>query len=54
MEGNSYTQYKAVIITTGLHLLLLMFELLACDKLESNRRQVGAEFRRLSLTYILF
>ena len=31
-----------MVICTGMHLLLLMFELLACDKLESNRRQVGA------------
>ena len=42
MEADSYVQYKAMVICTGMHLLLLMFELLACDKLESNRRQVGA------------
>jgi hypothetical protein len=40
MEGDSYTQYKAMIIATGLHLLLLMFELLACDKLNTNRPQM--------------
>ena len=40
MEGDAYVQYKAMIICTGLHLLLLMFELLACDKLESQRRHV--------------
>lgn len=36
MEGDAYTQYKAMIVATGLQLLLLMFELLACDKLGSN------------------
>ena len=46
MEIDSYVQYKAMIICTGMHLLLLMFELLACDKLESNRRQVRAALRK--------
>jgi len=36
VEGDSYTQYKAMIIATGLQLLLLMFELLACDKLGTD------------------
>ena len=36
MEGDSYTQYKAMIIATGLQLLLLMFELLTCDKLGTD------------------
>ena len=36
VEGDAYTQYKAMIIATGLQLLLLMFELLVCDKLGSN------------------
>lgn len=36
MEGNGYVQYKAMVICTGLHLLLLMFEILACDNLESE------------------
>ena len=36
VEGDAYTQYKAMIVATGLQLLLLMFELLACDKLGSN------------------
>jgi hypothetical protein len=40
MDVDSYTQYKAMIIATGLHLLLLMFELLACDKLNSERQQM--------------
>ncbi|ESO88851.1 hypothetical protein LOTGIDRAFT_219002 [Lottia gigantea] len=35
-EGDSYIQYKAMIMCTGLHMLLLMFEILACDNLESN------------------
>ena len=37
MEGEAYIQYKAMMITLALHLLLLMFELLVCDKLESRR-----------------
>lgn len=40
IEGDSYVQYKAMIICTGMHLLLLMFEILTCDKLQSNREQV--------------
>ncbi|XP_021953878.1 transmembrane protein 185B [Folsomia candida] len=37
IEGEAYIQYKAMIITFALHLLLLLFELLACDNLESQR-----------------
>ncbi|KAJ8320589.1 hypothetical protein KUTeg_002176 [Tegillarca granosa] len=33
---NGYVQYKAMIICTGMHLLLLMFEILACDNLETG------------------
>ena len=40
MEGDAYIQYKAMVICTGMNLLLLMFELLACDKLESQRPEV--------------
>ncbi|CAG0883698.1 unnamed protein product [Cyprideis torosa] len=36
-EGEAYIQYKAMLIALALHLLLLMFELLVCDKLESGR-----------------
>ncbi|XP_046362075.1 transmembrane protein 185A-like [Haliotis cracherodii] len=36
MEGDSYVQYKAMVMCTGLHLLLLMFEVLACDNLETE------------------
>ncbi|XP_063409275.1 transmembrane protein 185A-like [Mytilus trossulus] len=36
LEGNGYVQYKAMVICTGLHLLLLMFEILACDNLETE------------------
>ncbi|XP_050412606.1 transmembrane protein 185A isoform X1 [Patella vulgata] len=35
-EGDSYVQYKAMVMCTGLHMLLLMFEILACDNLETN------------------
>ncbi|XP_076686544.1 transmembrane protein 185B [Andrena cerasifolii] len=37
LEGDAYVQYKAMLITLALHLILLMFELLVCDKLESGR-----------------
>jgi hypothetical protein len=37
IEGEAYVQYKAMMITLALHLLLLMFELLVCDNLESRR-----------------
>lgn len=37
MEGEAYIQYKAMMMTLALHLLLLMFELLVCDNLESQR-----------------
>lgn len=40
IEGDAYTQYKAMIIATGLHLLLLMFEVLACNKLSNDRLQM--------------
>lgn len=40
MEGDAYVQYKAMIIATGMHLMLLVFELLACDKLEHGREYV--------------
>lgn len=37
LEGDSYTQFKAMLISSSLHLILLMFELLACDNLTSKR-----------------
>lgn len=37
LEGDSYTQFKAMLISLSLHLILLMFELLACDRLTSRR-----------------
>ncbi|XP_053595646.1 transmembrane protein 185B-like isoform X2 [Microplitis demolitor] len=37
LEGDAYVHYKAMLITLALHLILLMFELLVCDKLESDR-----------------
>jgi hypothetical protein len=37
LEGDAYVHYKAMLITLALHLILLMFELLVCDKLESER-----------------
>lgn len=37
VEGEGYVHYKAMLICLALHMLLLMFELLVCDKLESGR-----------------
>ncbi|XP_066990923.1 transmembrane protein 185B [Anabrus simplex] len=37
LEGEAYVHYKAMLISLALHLILLMFELLVCDKLESGR-----------------
>lgn len=37
LEGDSYVHYKAMLISFSLHLILLMFELLAVDRLTSNR-----------------
>ncbi|KAL3862044.1 hypothetical protein ACJMK2_008041 [Sinanodonta woodiana] len=36
MEGDSFVQFKAMVMTTSLHLLLLVFDILACDNLENN------------------
>uniref|UniRef100_A0A1Q3FGU2 Protein with signal anchor n=1 Tax=Culex tarsalis TaxID=7177 RepID=A0A1Q3FGU2_CULTA len=37
VEGDSYAHFKAMLISLSLHLILLMFELLACDRLTSGR-----------------
>ncbi|XP_044738918.1 transmembrane protein 185B [Chrysoperla carnea] len=37
LEGEAYIQYKSMLISLALHLILLMFELLVCDKLETGR-----------------
>lgn len=37
LEGEAYIHYKSMLISLALHLILLMFELLVCDKLESGR-----------------
>lgn len=36
LEVDSYVQFKAMLISLSLHLILLMFELLACDRLSSG------------------
>lgn len=38
LEGDSYVHYKAMLISFSLHLILLMFELLACDRLSNSNR----------------
>lgn len=37
LEVDSYSHFKAMLISLSLHLILLMFELLACDRLTSGR-----------------
>lgn len=37
LEGDSYSHFKAMLISLSLHLILLMFELLACDQLTTKR-----------------
>ncbi|CAK9291863.1 unnamed protein product [Gordionus sp. m RMFG-2023] len=36
LDIESYIQYKAMILTFALHLLILMFEMLLCDKLQNG------------------
>lgn len=35
-DAESYTDFKAMLMTLGMQLLLLMFELLVCNKVENN------------------
>ncbi|XP_032811205.1 transmembrane protein 185A-like [Petromyzon marinus] len=35
-EGEAFVEFKAMLITVGLHLLLLMFQVLVCDRIESH------------------
>ncbi|XP_043210991.1 transmembrane protein 185B-like [Amphibalanus amphitrite] len=37
MEGDAYVHFKAMLISLAVHLVLLMFELLVCDRLQSGR-----------------
>ncbi|OWR51363.1 Transmembrane protein 185A [Danaus plexippus plexippus] len=37
LEGEAYIHYKAMLISLAIHLILLMFELLVCDQLTTNR-----------------
>nr|CAG4638534.1 EOG090X087A [Cyclestheria hislopi] len=37
VDLESYVHFKAMLLSLSLHLLLLLFEVLACDKLESGR-----------------
>lgn len=36
MEGDGFIQFKAMIMTTSMHLMLLVFDILACDNLETD------------------
>ncbi|KAK3869027.1 hypothetical protein Pcinc_025636 [Petrolisthes cinctipes] len=53
LEGQSYIQYRALLISLGLHLFLLMFEVLAADKLENHRHAWVSVFAPLILISIV-
>ncbi|KAL4221162.1 hypothetical protein ACF0H5_019421 [Mactra antiquata] len=36
LEGDSFIQFKAMVMTTSMHLMLLVFDILACDNLETG------------------
>ncbi|XP_070490507.1 transmembrane protein 185B [Chironomus tepperi] len=38
-ENDSYIQFKSMLISLSLHLILLMFEFLLCDRLSNNGKQ---------------
>lgn len=37
LEGNSFVEFKAMIMATSMHLMLLVFDILACDNLETDK-----------------
>ena len=41
LNNEEYLQYKAMLISLAVHLLLLMFELLTADNLDTRRHKVG-------------
>ena len=43
LNNEEYLQYKAMLISLAVHLLLLMFELLTADNLDTRRHKVGLE-----------
>ena len=47
-----YTQYKAMLISLAVHLLLLMFELLTADNLDTRRHKVTPGIVMGSLNYL--
>lgn len=53
LEGQSYIQYRALLISLGLHLFLLMFEVLVADKLENHRHAWVSVFAPLVLISIV-
>ncbi|XP_071531509.1 transmembrane protein 185A-like isoform X4 [Panulirus ornatus] len=53
LEGQSYIQYRALLISLGLHLFLLMFEVLAADNLENKRHAWVSVFAPLILISIV-
>ena len=53
LEGQSYIQYRALLISLGLHLFLLMFEVLVADKLQNHRHAWVSVFAPLVLISIV-
>lgn len=49
MNADEYVQYKAMLLSLSTHLLLLMFELLACDQLQARRHSWMLVRKRLRL-----
>ncbi|XP_064106177.1 transmembrane protein 185B-like isoform X3 [Macrobrachium nipponense] len=53
LEGQSYVQYRALLISLGLHLFLLMFEVLVADNLQNHRHAWVSVFSPLILISII-
>ena len=54
LNNEEYLQYKAMLISLAVHLLLLMFELLTADNLDTRRHKVGLEDWRKGMVDIDF
>ena len=54
LNNEEYLQYKAMLISLAVHLLLLMFELLTADNLDTRRHKVGLEDWRKGMVDIEF
>ena len=55
LNNEEYLQYKAMLISLAVHLLLLMFELLTADNLDTRRHKVRlADWRKGRLDTKIF